>query len=40
MHQLKVYYSSIDDSQLLDKSKKILPQAKISLVKGEKFKPL
>ncbi|CAK66810.1 unnamed protein product (macronuclear) [Paramecium tetraurelia] len=40
MNQLKIYYSSIDDSQLLDKSKKPLPLPNSSLTKGEKFKPL
>lgn len=35
-----MYYSSIDDSQLLDKSKKPLPLPNSSLIKGEKFKPL
>jgi hypothetical protein len=37
---LKVHYSSIDDVQLLDKSKKALPLPNGSLIKGEKFKPL
>jgi len=35
-----MHYSSIDNSQLLDKSKKPLPLLNSSLIKGEKFKPL